>query len=130
MKNALANAVWTGIGILALVACSSSTPKPANVAAAGSGEPAPEKAAATGALSCKTADSCWMVTSPAGYDVKGDCEAVKGTVQSSACNKADYKRKCTQESEAKEDGKVTKVTWVYYFAAGNDTACTGTDEKL
>ena len=120
--------VWTTIAFLSLVGCAgtsagSSTP---HTGAAGANTNAPS----SGQASCKTADSCWTVTSPADYDVKGDCELVKGTVLSSPCDPAGYQRKCTQETDVKEDGKTTKVTWVYLFAAGNETVCTGTEVKL
>lgn len=84
-----------------------------------------------GGGSCLSADRCFHVTKPAGYDLALECQFSGGTVKPEPCNPAGYKRKCTDTAMVStNDGPEEEVTYVYFYPANSTEACFGTEEQL
>lgn len=101
-------------------------------AACGGGDSSPSGGTTGGVTGghCTSGSTCYQVTTPADYDVKGECEAVGSKWSADACPTSGYARKCTQKVTVTEDGTSREVTYVYFFPAGDTTACLGTSESL
>jgi hypothetical protein len=100
----------------------------AGLASVGCGDDGADEQAKGG--SCVQGSSCFMVTNPANYDVKTECGFTGGVWSASTCDMALYERKCTEVVEVEENGKTSNVTYVRYFPAGTNVACSGTLEDF
>lgn len=105
---------------LVLVACSSDD--------SSGGAAAP----AAGSGSCTMKDgTCFLVSDPASYNLRSECELVGHSWSASACPSSGFARKCTQKTTVTVDqGPKQEVTYVYFFPADSKLACLGTEEKL
>jgi hypothetical protein len=78
---------------------------------------------------CTTKDgTCFVVSNPTNYHLKTECEAFGSTWASGTCDPTQFKRKCTQMTQAGSPPQT--VTYVYFYPESVTTACAGTEENL